>query len=190
MKKIILCLLMALPIFAFAQETSYICGSGSKVLTATTSGGTNPVTINWTGTGGTTTGAARTVTAAGTYTWTATDANGCTASGTHVVVIEPDPTASIVINAVNSCLNTAQTISATGVPSGYIFSWNFGSGAVPTTSTNGSESVSYTTTGTKTITLTITKDFIGSTNGCSGTCTWTKTKTITIGNLTGSSSCG
>jgi hypothetical protein len=37
--------------------------------------------------------------------------------------------------------------------------------------------------------LTISKVFTGTTNGCSSTCTWVKTKTVVIGNLTGGSSC-
>jgi hypothetical protein len=183
----------------FSQEMSYICaGAGSKTLTTSITGGTGTITYTWSGPGGVTSGATRVVTAAGTYTWRAVDNNNvpsdstkwCTAMGTHIIAIEADPTASIQIIAANSCLNTGQIISATGVPSGYRFSWNFGSGAVPTTSTNTAESVSYTTTGTKTITLTVTRDLTGSTNGCSATCVWTKTRTITIGNLTGSSSCG
>lgn len=181
---------MMLPLFLFAQETSYLCAGGAtKTLTASVSGGTAPITYSWMGPGGTTTTASRTVTTAGTYTWTATDANGCSASGSHVVVIEADPTASITINAIASCLNTSQTVSATGVPSGYGLSWDFGVGASPPTANGSSPSVTYTTTGSKTITLTIQKAFNGTTNGCSATCSWVKTKVITIGNLTGSSTC-
>lgn len=172
-----------------AQETSYMCAGETKTLTASATGGTAPITYSWAGPGGTTTGATRSVTASGTYTWTATDAAGCTASGTHIVNVEPDPTASITINATNICVGASQTISATGVPAGYTYSWNFGSGATPATSNTASTSVSYSTTGTKTITLTITKTFTGSTNGCSSTCTWTKTTTITVGQLSGGSSC-
>lgn len=138
MKKFIF-LLILLPFLTNvnAQETSYICGSGTKTLTASASGGTAPYTYTWTSpTNVTTTGATVTAGAAGVWTWTATDANGCTATGTHTIVIETDPTASITINAANACVDASQTISATGVPAGYTYSWNFGSGATPPTSTS------------------------------------------------------
>jgi PKD repeat protein len=189
MKQILLVLFICVTGLVYGQETSYLCNGETKTLTASVTGGTAPITYTWAGTvGGSTTGATRSVTASGTYTWTATDATGCTASGTHEIVVEPIPT--IVIVAENTCLNTAQTISATGVPSGYSYSWTFDTGAIPTTSTAASQSVTYTATGTKTITLTITRTQTGSTNGCSATCTFTQTKVITIGNLTGQSSCG
>jgi hypothetical protein len=176
--------------FASAQETSFLCAGQSKTLTASATGGTAPITYTWTDGTTLTSGATRVVTISGTYTWTATDASGCTASGTHNVTVEADPTASLAIVATNACLNVGQTVSATGVPVGYSYSWNFGSGATPATSSAASQSVAYTTVGTKTITLTISKTSTGSTNGCSATCTWTKTTTITIGSLSGSSTCG
>jgi len=173
-----------------AQETSYICAGSTKQLTASATGGAAPIVYTWTSPSAvTTTGATVTANASGTWTWEATDANGCTATGTHIVNIEADPTAGITINAVNSCIGSSQTIDATGVPAGYTYSWNFGSGATPATSTASSASVSYSSTGTKTITLTISRTLTGSTNGCSATCTWTKTATINISQLTGSSSC-
>lgn len=173
-----------------SQETSYICGSGTKTFTASATGGTAPITYTWTSPSSIiTSGATVNAGAAGIWTWIATDAVGCTATGTHTLIIESDPTASVAIVAVNSCLGSSQTISATGVPVGYTYAWNFGSGATPATSTSASASVTYATTGTKTITLVITKLLAGSTNGCGASCEWTKTTTITIGSLTGGSSC-
>lgn len=191
MKHLFLTLFLFIGIAVSAQETSYNCaGAAAKTFTATPSGGTAPYTFSWTGPGGfTASTSAISPTTAGVYTWTITDASGCTATGTHTLVIEADPTAGITVNANNTCTGSSQTIDATGVPAGYTYSWDFGSGASPATSTSASTSVSYSTSGTKTITLTISKTFSGSTNGCSATCTWTKTKTITITNLTGSSSC-
>lgn len=190
MKYSILLFFTLLSISLAAQETSHICAGSTKVLTASVTGGTAPITYTWTSPAPTTTtGATVTANLAGTYTWNATDATGCTATGTHLIVYEADPTASIVINATNICINTAQTISATGVPAGYTYAWDFGAGAAPATATTASNSVSYSTTGTKTITLTITKTNTGTANGCSATCTWVKTTTITVGSLTGTSSC-
>lgn len=190
MKQLFVFIFLALSINAFSQETSYICAGSTKVLTATATGGTAPINYTWTSPSSVvTSGATVTANATGTWTWEAEDANGCTATGTHIVNIEANPTASITINATNTCIGAAQTISATGVPAGYTYSWNFGSGASPATSTSSSASVSYSTTGTKTITLVIEKTLTGSTNGCSATCSWTKTTTINVSQLTGSSSC-
>lgn len=190
MKHLIFFILITFSSVIYGQETSYICGSGSVTLTASASGGTAPYTYQWTSPSSVvTSGAVVTASASGAWYWNALDANGCAISGTHTIIIESDPTSGITINANNVCIGTAQTISATGVPSGYTYSWDFGSGANPTTSTSPTESVSYSTSGTKTITLTIERTFTGSTNGCSETCTWVKTKTITVGQLTGQSTC-
>ncbi len=192
MKKIIfiLSLMMLLLINIKAQETSYICEGDTKTLTCTATGGSGSEVITWTDpSGNTTTGATTTADEAGTYTWEITD-GGCTASGTHIVNIEADPTAGIIINATDVCINTVQTISASGVPAGYSYSWNFGTDASPPTSTLASDDVEYSSAGSKTITLTIEKSFTGSTNGCNATCSWTVTKTITVTDLQGSSSCG
>jgi len=171
-----------------AQETSFICAGATKILTANATGGTAPITYTWTSPSAVvTTGATVTANATGTYTWTATDVNGCTAAGTHDITIEANPT--VTLNAVGSCVGSAQTISATGVPAGYTYAWNFGSGATPATATSPTASVSYSTSGTKTITLDITRIQTGSANGCSATCVWTKTTTVVIGTLTGGSSC-
>lgn len=171
-----------------AQETSFLCAGTTKTLTASATGGTAPITYVWTSPSSVaTTGATVSADAAGTWTWEATDANGCTATGTHVVNIEANPNATIT--AVDVCLNSAQNISATGVPAGYEYSWGFGAGATPATSSTATTSVSYSTTGSKTITLTVTRVFTGTTNGCSETCTWTSTATINVGELAGTSSC-
>ena len=180
---------MVLSLHINAQNTSYLCPGTSKTLTASVSGGIAPITYTWAGPGGNTTGPTRSVNATGTYTWTATDATGCNATGTHIVNVEADATSLLVINAVNNCLNVSQNISATGVPSGYSYSWNFGANAIPSTSTSSIQSVTYSAVGSKIITLVISKTTAGI-NGCDATCTFTVTKTITIGNLTGTSTCG
>lgn len=174
----------------FGQETSFLCAGTTKTLTASATGGVAPITYTWTSPSAVvTTGATITANASGTWAWSAEDVNGCTASGTHVVTIEANPTTGITINANNSCVGSSQTISATGVPAGYTYAWTFGSGAAPASSTSASASVSYSTTGTKTVALAISRTFTGSANGCSATCTWNKSTTITVGQLSGSSSC-
>jgi len=188
MKKLFFLSFLLMSFVAMAQETSYTCEGTDITLTCTATGGTAP-TISWESpSGSTVNNASVTTSEAGTWTWTIEE-GGCSVSGTHILIVEADPTASITINAVDNCVNTTQTISATGVPSGYSYSWNFGTGSTPGTSTNASEDVSYSSAGTKTITLTIEKSFTGSTNGCSPTCSWVITKNITITELSGSSSC-
>jgi hypothetical protein len=190
MKNSVIIFFFLLSFNMFGQETSFLCAGTTKTLTASATGGVAPITYTWTSPSAVvTTGATVTANASGTYSWTAEDANGCSASGTHIVTIEANPTASIVVNANNSCVGASQTISATNVPAGYTYSWSFGSGASPATSTSASTSVSYSTSGSKTVALTISRTFTGSTNGCSATCTWNKSATITVGQLQGNSSC-
>ena len=179
--------LFLVSISAWSQATSYICAGESKTLSVTNpTGCTGTFTYLWTRPDATTVATQTvSVTVAGVYTALVTCSTGCTLTYTHTVNIEDDPTSGITINAVDGCVGSSQTISATGVPSGYTYSWNFGSGATPATSTTASTSVSYSTTGTKTITLTISKTFTGTGGGCGSTCTWTKTKTINISQLTG-----
>lgn len=178
---------MVLSLHINAQNTTYLCAGSSKTLTASVSGGIAPITYTWAGPGGTTTGANRTVSVTGTYTWTATDATGCNATGTHEVVVEAAPTIGVV--ASNSCVGSSQTVTATGVPSGYTYSWNLGAGSNPSTSTSASPSVSYSSVGSKIISLTITKAISGIGTGCPATCSWSATTTITVNQLTGNSTC-
>lgn len=189
--KHLLIVLMLLPFMCFAQETSYMCeGAAAKNISAVPSGGTAPYTFNWSGPESfTSTDSTISVSTAGVYQFTITDDNGCSAVGNHTLNVEEDPTGDLDIDATDICLNTAQVISATGVPGGYSYDWDFGSGASPGTSTNASESVSYTTGGTKTIALTISRTFTGSANGCSATCEWDVDTEIEVGSLTGGSSC-
>ena len=196
MKHLFLFIILAFSLSLSAQETTYICAGDVKTLTINPDAGNvcgGGAAYQWTSPSNvTTTGTTVTANESGVWTWQISCPSNPScppATGTHTVNIEPDPTSGITINATNSCVGANQTISATGVPAGYTYSWNFGSGATPATSTSASASVTYSTTGTKTITLEISKAFTGSINGCSATCTWTKTTTITIGNLTGSSSC-
>ena len=105
--------------------------------------------------------AAASITAAGTYTVTVTNANGCT--DTESITITEDktiPTAGITNNTattVLTCTTTAISVTATG---GTSYSWT--GGATPTTAAN-----SFTAAGTYTVTVT-------NANGC------TDTESITI----------
>ncbi len=189
---IFITLLLIVPFISKAQQTTTICeGSAWPVLNAGCEGGTEPYTVTWIRPGGTTIiGSSQTLDTVGVWQWSCEDSGGtaCNSNGgTHTVKVEPNPTEDITIGAIDVCVNTLQTINATGVPAGYSFSWNFGSGAVPSTSTSSSTNVTYSTGGAKTISLSLTKGFSGEL--CSETCAWEITTTIDVGELSGSISC-
>lgn len=178
--------------FVTGQTSSTICeGSPDPEVTVTPSGGTSPYLVIWTRPGGALdTTNTKTLDTVGIWQWVVEDATACaTSGGSHTLTMEPDPTDSLVINAVNKCSASGQTISASAVPAGYTYAWNFGSGASPATSTTPAVNVTYSTGGTKTITLTITKAFPGVGTSCAESCVWVKTKDIIIGTLTGVAAC-
>jgi hypothetical protein len=156
---------------ANTQSISYICGSGNKTLSVVASDSLSTVYYTWTSPSGTSvSGNYVNTNEAGIWSWFAIDSFGCTRSGNHTLVIEPEPSATILADTV--CVNESQIISVEGVSSGYCYDWDFGEDATPTTSNLAVNSVSYSSEGTKTVTLTITREFIGFSGGCSGTCTW------------------
>ncbi len=190
---IIFVLLTASVTLTKAQQISYFCqgGAAKNLQIAACTGGTAPYTYKWTSPTAVVTNSnsitINNISQAGVWTWECRDAGGCTAIGSHEVIFEPTPVFNI--NAINICLNASLIVTAVGVPSGYTYSWNFGSGAVPATSITPSTSVLWNTIGSKTITLTIEKIFDGT--ACDATCSWVQTTTITVGsgNITGTSSC-
>lgn len=174
-----------------AQNTSYVCPGGDwPSLTATCSDGTPPYTVTWTSpTGTTSTGVTKILNQAGVWQYQCVDSSdpSCPYGGTHTVIVEAEP--SVTINATNACAGATQTVSATGVPAGYTLAWNFGSGAVPATSTTPFTNVVWNTNGTKTITLVITKTFSDPNIICTDPCTDTTTTTIAVTSISGSISC-
>ena len=100
-------------------------GLSNGTATASPAGGTSPYTYSWAPSGGT--AATATGLAAGTYTVTVTDANGCTTSA-QVVVTQPAQLVAIATNSSNvSCFggtNGSASVSATGGVAPYAYSWN------------------------------------------------------------------
>jgi hypothetical protein len=85
------------PIAAQATPTDALCnGSNSGSASVNAAGGTSPYTYSWSGGGGT--GATANNLAAGNYTVTLTDANGCTTTAT-ATVLQP---AAIVLNTAST----------------------------------------------------------------------------------------
>ncbi len=117
-----------------AAQTNVSCNGGSNgSATVNVSGGTAGYTYSWAPAGGT--AATATGLAAGTYTVTVTDANGCTATQSFSIT---QPTA-LVANAAaqtnvscNGGSNGSASVSATGGTGAYTYSWSPAGGTAAT----------------------------------------------------------
>ena len=99
-------------------------GFSDAGLTSNTTGGTTPYTYLWSNAA---TNMSNTGIAAGTYTVTVSDANGCTASGTNSVTEPTTSIATITIDSNASCngfANGGATASATGGTMPYTYAWS------------------------------------------------------------------
>ena len=147
---------------ATASSTDTNCGIDDGTATVSASGGTAPYTYNW-NTGATT--ATITGLAAGTYSATVTDANGCTATASTTVGASSAITATASAtdeNCVGANDGTA-TASGSGGTSPYTYIWS-----------NGGTTATITGLGAGTYNATVTDA-----NGC------TATASATVGSLSG-----
>ncbi len=140
--------------------TNVACNGGNTgAINLTPTGGVGPYTFNWVG-GPTTED--RTSLAAGTYSVTITDANGCTGTVSGITVNQPTAliaSASAQTNvSCNGGANGSATVSASGGTAGYTYSW------APTGGTGAT--ASGLTAGTYTVTVT-------DANGCTDTQSFT-----------------
>ncbi|WP_185113254.1 beta strand repeat-containing protein, partial [Chryseobacterium sp. Hurlbut01] len=138
-------------------------GSSNGAINLTPTGGTAPYTFNW---GGGITTEDRTGLAAGTYTVTITDANGCTGT-VNATVTQPATSVSgttVVTNAAcNGSSNGAINLTPTGGTAPYTFNWG---GGITTEDRTGLSAGTYTVT-------------ITDANGCTGTVNATVTQPAT-----------
>ena len=139
---------------AGSTATSILCNGGSAVVTVTSAGGTGP----YTGTGNFTV-------SAGTYSYTVTDANGCTAT-TSITVTEP---------TVLTAGSTATSISCYG-----------GAAVVTVTATGGT--TPYTGIGTYTVSAGTHSYTVTDINGCTSNTTIIVTQPALVNAPTGNAS--
>jgi len=107
-----------------ASQGNILCfgaNNGSAVINVT--GGTGPFNYSWSPSGGTTTNASGL--AAGTYTFTVTDANGCSSSQTIIITQPPQLVLSTVSTTHTQCgqNNGAANVSANGGTRTYTYNW-------------------------------------------------------------------
>jgi gliding motility-associated-like protein len=131
------------PIVVTTSNTASMCLNTSASISASASGGTGTLDLAWNNGAGTGSPVTVSPTNNTTYTVTATDDNGCTATGQVVVTVNPLPT----INAGSDqtiCVGMTATLSGSG---GVSYTWDNGvTNGVPFTPAQGT--VTYTVTGT------------------------------------------
>jgi hypothetical protein len=110
---------------ASVSGTMSSCGSNNGTATANTAGGTAPFTYRWSTTA--TTGTISSL-AAGTYTVTITDANGCTSSSS--ITVTPSTAVNLTVTPTaarcNGAANGSAISSVTGGSTPYTYLWSNG----------------------------------------------------------------
>jgi gliding motility-associated-like protein len=144
-------------------KTDESCSYSNGTATVTPGGGTSPYVYSWSS--GSTNPTAPNL-AAGTYTVTVTDNNGCTKTITESVVNIPGPTADF--SKPDKCVNDPVPFTNLSSPTATTHTWDFGDAA---NSTLTSPTHTYTTPGTYTVWLTVSD---------AGGCRDSISKTVTI----------
>ncbi|MFD2042628.1 hypothetical protein ACFSJW_24960, partial [Flavobacterium artemisiae] len=146
------------------STTAVSCfGGGNGTATVTPSGGTPGYTYLWS-TGATTSTA--TGLAAGTYSVTVTDANGCPRTFTGIVIGQPVAalngiTSSTPVSCFGGANGTATVVASGGTP-GYTYSWSPSGGTATTATGLAAGTYSVTITDANACTRTITGIVVGS----------------------------
>jgi hypothetical protein len=127
-----------IPTIAATPATPDICTGSSDVLTA--SGGSTYV---WSS-GGTNASETVSPTSMTTYTVTGTDINGCSSTGTVMVMVNPLPTVVATANSGSICPGASDVLNGSGAAN---YLWSSG-GTAPTETVTPTTSSTYTLTGT------------------------------------------
>jgi hypothetical protein len=112
---------------ALAANTTPVCSGDSMAVIGTTYGGTAPYGFAWTGPVSASIPvisiANATTAAAGTYTLTVTDANGCAATATTAAVVNQTPTVTTQPVAATACVGTSASFGVTASGPGISYQW-------------------------------------------------------------------
>ncbi len=134
-----------------------VCDGTPLSMTATVGGNSGPYTYAWTGPSGFTANTATiSATAAGVYSVTATDTNGCSATGMGTLTVNPAP--SVSVNSGSVCAGSSLSLVAkiVGGTGPFTYAWTGPAGF-----TAGTASVNVSAAGSYNVTVT-------DANGCSG----------------------
>ncbi len=143
------------------NTTAVACPGGTNgTATAAASGGSSPYTYAWSNGGSS---SAITGVTNGTYTVTATDANGCSGVSTATVAVSNDPALSCSVTVTspvseNNGSDGALTVSVSNGSGNYSYAWS-----------NGANTQSNSNLSPATYTVTITDNTTGCTTTCSNT---------------------
>jgi len=132
------------PSCSVSPASAAICAGGSQLFTVNPSGGALPYTYLWSDGS---TGASLTTNAAGTYSVTVTDSNGCTTTCSATLTVNPTPSCSVTPSSAAICAGGSQTftVNPSGGTPGYTYLWSDGStGSTLTTNAAGTYSVTVT----------------------------------------------
>jgi hypothetical protein len=148
-------------------STAILCNGGSNgTATVAAAGGTGPYTYDWNNVAGANNPAAQTGLSAGTYTVTATDANGCTAVESITLTAPPALVATASFMAQGGCtmpdgtINLAVTGGTPGAGTGYTYDWSNLAGTNDPQNQSGVGSGTYTVTVTDANNCTVTSSVI------------------------------
>lgn len=149
------------PINLAPSNPSFCAGTGPVNIAANATGGNGTLTYSWDNGAGTTNPASVNPAGNTTYTVTATDQCGRTATGTSTVTVTPLPSSTFTATPV-ICQNDVANLTYTGnAAPGATYTWNFDGGtAAPGGTVPGPHNVSWGTPGNHTVSLTVND------NGC------------------------
>ncbi len=169
------------PLVVTSTKVDATCGLNNGSINVTVSGGTTPYNYDWGHIGGTSNTEDLSNLAAGTYTVTVSDANGCTTNTTITILQSGSPTVSAqVANVTCFGLNNGTiTLSVNGGTAQYTYDWAHLSG------TNNTGDLSGVGPGTYTVTVT-------DANGCttSTSATVTEPVLLTVSGTSTPATCG
>jgi gliding motility-associated-like protein len=152
----------ALSVNAGLDQT--LCASAMPAsLTATSTGGAAPIAFAWDNGGGV--GATVSVSPAATTTYTVTATDACGQTATDQVIVNLSPTPTSTFNATTPiCVGDPCTVTYNGNAGvGATYNWNFNGATVQSGSGQGPYTITWNTAATYSITLTVTE------NGCVST---------------------